>query len=48
MTACESYKDMFSGCTALIGLKIKNAPRNFDASTAGLQASQYTIISYRD
>ena len=43
MKSCISYTDMFSFCSELTEVKIKNPPAGFDG--AGLTPSQYTIVS---
>ena len=43
-TKSNNYNDMFRGCTKLTGVKLKNVPSDFNPSTAGLSAGQYTII----
>lgn len=52
MSSCTNYTDMFSGCTELSGVKIKNPPADFtthDETTglnaAGLRADQYEIVT---
>ena len=47
MISCTSYQHMFTGCTKLTGVKLKNVPKDFDPSVAGLSAGRYTILSYR-
>ena len=48
MQSCKIYADMFTGCTKLTGVKLKNVPKDFNATTAGLKDGQYTIVSYRE
>ena len=43
MKSCTKYKSMFSACSKLTNVKIKNPPAGFDG--AGLSSSQYTIVS---
>ena len=43
MKHCESYHNMFDGCTKLKDVNIINPPANF--SDAKLSPSQYTIAS---
>ena len=45
MKSCTNYIDMFLYCVKLTGAKLKNVPKDFDASRAGLKAGQYTIVS---
>ena len=47
MTSCTNYENMFVSCTKLKNVKLKNVPKDFDASKARLSAGQYTILSYR-
>ena len=44
MKSCISYEGMFSGCTKLTGVKIKNPPVYFE-TMAKLTKDQYTIVS---
>ena len=44
MKSCTSYSGMFSGCTKLTGVKIKNPPVYFE-TMAKLTKDQYTIVS---
>ena len=44
MKSCTYYDDMFSGCTKLTGVKIKNPPVYFE-TLAKLTKDQYTIVS---
>ena len=44
MKSCTSYDNMFSGCTKLTGVKIKNPPVYFE-TFAKLTKDQYTIVS---
>ena len=44
MKSCNYY-DMFTNCDKLTGVKLKNVPKDFNASEAGLKAGQYTIVS---
>ena len=44
MSSCTNYKDMFNGCNNLTNVTLKNVPANFNPTTAGLSAGQYTII----
>lgn len=48
MNSCTSYGNAFKGCTKLTGVKLKNVPKDFNATTAGLTDGQYTIVSYRE
>jgi len=45
MKSCTNYNNMFSDCAKLTGVKLKNVPKDFNASTAGLKEGQYTIVS---
>jgi surface protein len=45
MSSCVEYDNMFRNCNKLTGVKLKNVPKNFNASTAGLKEGQYTIVS---
>ena len=45
MKSCTNYYNMFLDCAKLTGVKLKNVPKDFDASRAGLKAGQYTIVS---
>lgn len=44
MKSCEYYGNMFTNCSKLKGVKIKNPPANFEF-LSGLSKSQYTVIS---
>lgn len=44
MTSYTSCNGMFSGCSKLTNVKIKNPPSNF-SSVSGLSSSQYTVVS---
>lgn len=48
MRSCKSYTGMFSGCSKLSGVKLKNVPKDFNASDADLQDGQYTVITHRE
>ena len=43
MKSCTSYDHMFTGCDNLRGVKIKNAPADFEAY-GGLTKDQYEIV----
>ena len=43
MKSCVEYRNMFSYCSKLKDVKIKNPPSRFNGS--GLYSSQYTIVS---
>nr|DAG40447.1 MAG TPA: protein of unknown function DUF285 [Caudoviricetes sp.] len=43
MESCVDYETMFSYCSKLKNIKIKNPPSRFNG--AGLSSSQYTIVS---
>ena len=43
MKSCTDYKNMFTGCSKLTGVKIKNPPADFE-SKAGITSSQYTVV----
>ena len=45
MSSCVEYDNMFRNCNKLTGVKLKNVPKNFNASKAGLKEGQYTIVS---
>ena len=44
MKSCKYYERMFTNCTNLKNVKIKNPPSGFE-SESGLSSSQYTIVS---
>ena len=48
MQSCKYYDKMFINCDKLTGVKLKNVPKDFNASTAYLKDGQYTIVSYRE
>ena len=47
MKSCTSYHNMFTGCTKLTGVKIKNPPSGITATSGigGLAAGKYEIVS---
>ena len=45
MKSCTNYNGMFRKCNKLTGVKLKNVPKDFNASKAGLKEGQYTIVS---
>ena len=44
MKSCTKYEGMFSNCSNLKNVKIKNPPADFE-SVSGLSKSQYTVVS---
>lgn len=45
ISGATGYKDMFKGCNALKGVRLKNVPFDFIPEVAGLQKGQYEILS---
>ena len=47
LRSCTDYKDIFSGCTKLTMVKVKNLPVNIDTfcTTAGIDKSKVVVVA---